>query len=178
MSSCPVSDIFTWLRNMLIVLVGIFTTYWKSVTNRKNWFWYNRLFHQQNFMGTTLLFKNIMVPWRIRKWLSWNLMEVSAKISYEANRALYESLNRNKCCQYMHGDIDTFDPSLNSLQTLSSGIKGLPGVLWWTLAMQTEHITERETKTIENIRYFDTSGMSVEVLFWFISLDFMRILQN
>ena len=31
--------------------------------------------------------------------------------------------------------------------------------------MQTEHITERETKTIENIRYFDTSGMSVEVLF-------------
>ena len=31
--------------------------------------------------------------------------------------------------------------------------------------MQTEHITERDTKTIENIKYFDTSGMSVEVLF-------------
>ena len=31
--------------------------------------------------------------------------------------------------------------------------------------MQTEQITESETKTIENIKYFDTSGMSVEVLF-------------
>ena len=29
--------------------------------------------------------------------------------------------------------------------------------------MQTEHTTESETRTIENMRYFETSGISVEV---------------
>ena len=50
---------FTWFRNILIVLMGIFSTYRKSVTNRKNWFWYNWLFHQENLI-----------------WKSKNTMEV------------------------------------------------------------------------------------------------------
>ena len=50
---------FTWFRNVLIVLMRIFSTYGKSVSNRKNWFWYNWLFHQENLI-----------------WKSKNTMEV------------------------------------------------------------------------------------------------------
>ena len=81
-----------------------------------------------------------------------------------------------------HIGYDHFRHWFQKMKLLGSGLPlNLPGVLWWTFAIQTEQITESETKTIENIKYFDTSGMSVEVLFWVISLVFMvfmRKLQN
>ena len=100
---------FTWFRNVLIVLMGIFSTYRKSVTNRKNWFWYNWLFHQENLIWKIkntieyilwynkilylIITTKILDLVNILCAVSKNLMVMFAEIFCEANLAWYESLN-------------------------------------------------------------------------------------